>query len=447
MRTRTILLIASLAVGSYAPRAAFAQGSVSASDRQLARTLYTKGYEAQQAGRFAEAADSFQRSFDLFNAPTTALHVAECQAALGRLVEASETYRGVSRLQLDPTAPAEFQRAKEQAAAELAQIEPRIPKLTIRVAPAPPNLSVSLDGSVLKNASLGYPRAVNPGVHKAVAVAPGYAQAEQTVEVKERAAATVSLTLQPSAVTYTPVGPGPGPTGPTPGPTGTYDPTARRPQQGGSGFGSEWKQPAPRVYSRMSLLFGATAQVLIPSGDVMPNAPVSDIAGVGGGVGGEVAWRFGRFFLLGVDLEGGVFSNGAKNGGAENVKTLFVGPYLGYISNPDGVGFYGELGGGYRQAWDSSLTLSGGDFLLGLGLHIRAGSHVRLIPKATASMGVFTKGVEPNGNEIAFPSTAPHFLFGFGLAGFFDLDLDKRPAPPALAPSGTTPQDPSQGEK
>jgi hypothetical protein len=450
MRPRTILLLASLAVPFVTASVARAQGSVSASDRQLARAQYTKGYESQQAGRFAEALDSFQRSFDLFNAPTTALHIAECQAALGKIVEASETYRGVAKLQLDATAPAEFQHAKDQAAAELAQIEPRIPTLTIRVTPTPPNLNVSLDGQIVKSASLGLPRTVNPGVHKIVAVAPGYLQAEQSIEIKERTTPTVALTLQAGAVTYTPVGPGtgtgPGPTGPTTGPTtgpgwqqGGGN-TGWQPQggntgwqqAGGTGFSNEWTKPPRRNYSRMSLLFGAKFQVLVPTGKVFGTADMSSFAGAGAGGGGEIAFRFGRFFLLGVDIEGGAFA--PAGGFNATPSTFFIGPYLGYIDNPDGVGFYGEIGGGYRQASGVGTgSAYGGDFLLGLGLHIRAGSYLRLIPKVTASMGAFS-----NTDRGPIIDMAPHFIFGFGLTGFFDVDLDKPPpAPPATPPAAT----------
>lgn len=447
MRLRTLLLLAPLvAVPSLTPRAALAQqGTVSASDRQLARTLYTKGYEAQQGGRFAEALDSFQRSFDLFNAPTTALHIAECQAALGKLVEASETYRGVAKLQLEPGAPPEFQHAKDQAAAELAQIEPRIPMLTIRVAPTPPNLVVTLDGALVKNASLGFPRGVNPGVHKVVAVAPGYLQAEQSLDVKERTTPTVSLALQAGAVTYTPVGPGTNPTGPGTNPTGPgTNPTGpgtgptnpppngwQQPPPNNTGFQNQWTQPTQRRYSRMSLLFGAKFQVLVPTGKISDSAgDLSAVAGVGGGGGGDIAFRFARYFLIGVDIEGGAFGDASKVG-LGTPTTLFVGPYLGYIGNPEGVGFYAEIGGGYRQMWSSASSVYGGDFLLGVGLHFKAGP-VRLIPKVTASMGAFS-----NTQTGSITDMSPHFIFGFGLTGFFDLDLDKPPPAPSPTPTGT----------
>src|SRR5580700_1131368 len=122
---------------------AYAQGpGVTDTDRLNAREQFTAGMKAQQEGHWAEALLAFQRAQALFPAPTNMLHIAECEAQMGRLVEAAETYRGLKLLQLPKDAPPPFFAAQAQGSAELQQIEARIPKMRIDVTPAGiPNLS------------------------------------------------------------------------------------------------------------------------------------------------------------------------------------------------------------------------------------------------------------------------------------------------------------------
>jgi hypothetical protein len=79
-------------------------------------------------------------------------------------------------------------------------------------------------------------------------------------------------------------------------------------------------------------------------------------------------------------------------------------------------------------AIQNKTNFSGGEFLLGLGFHIRAGTYVRLVPKIQMLVGSFS-----NDNEGKVTQSGVHVMFNFGLSGFFDLDLDK-PAPTPTAP-------------
>lgn len=92
-------------------------------DRQAARDEYRDGFALQQQGNCAEALGHYRRSYKLHRAPTTALHTAQCERALGRLDAAAAVYRATADLPLDTSASEEFRRAKEQAAAELAEME------------------------------------------------------------------------------------------------------------------------------------------------------------------------------------------------------------------------------------------------------------------------------------------------------------------------------------
>jgi hypothetical protein len=439
------------------PAIAFGQPQVSAADKAAARDLFNDGYALQQQGKFSEALDRFQRSYDTFNAPTTALHVAECQAALLRLVDAAETYRGVARMELDASSPEAYKQARDQAQAELAQIEPRIPHLTIKVNPAnAPGLLVTLDGQTVKPALVGVARPINPGVHKITAVASGYLQAEQTIDVKERTTPSIPINLQPGGVVYTPTtnpnpNPNPNPTGPPntytpPSPNPTPNPGNPNNTQFQGGFQTEWQVPT-RQYSRMSFIFGADLAAIIPTGDIQNQRQFSSYAGAGFGVGANIAFRFARYFLIGGYLGGGGLGagNGTSSGSGTSGdalqtngwSTFWIGPYLAYIGNPEGFGFYGELGGNYRSIGTTPNTslpsneiirdsYSGGEFMLGLGFHIRAGTYIRLMPKIQMMVGSFDKA----SNTAITSGSQVHAFFNFGLSGFFDLDIDKpKPTP------------------
>src|SRR5262249_21710345 len=127
-----------------------ARAQVTDAERAAARELFREGDELQRAGKFAEALDKFNRAQQVFSAPTNMLRIAECDAALGRLVESAEAYRAVARTPLPPNSPPAFQAAVEQAKGELAQVEPRVPKLVVQVEPATaPGQQLQIDGQAV----------------------------------------------------------------------------------------------------------------------------------------------------------------------------------------------------------------------------------------------------------------------------------------------------------
>src|ERR1700677_4262730 len=89
------------------------RAQVTDAERSAARSIFQAGDELQRAGKFAEALDKFERAQQVFSAPTNLLRIAECDAALGRLVESAEAYREVARTSLAPDAPPAFQAAVE----------------------------------------------------------------------------------------------------------------------------------------------------------------------------------------------------------------------------------------------------------------------------------------------------------------------------------------------
>ncbi len=453
-----LLLISALLTIS--PRA-FAQASDA--DRAAARELFNKGVELQNQQKFADALDHFERSQKVVNAPTIYLHVGQCQAALGRLVEATEAFRQAVNFQLPANPPAPFVAAQNEANAQLAAISPRIPELKITVQPKDiPTVTVTVDDQPVNSALVGISRPTNPGTHKVTASAPGYTKAERTVELKEKQKLEVTLSLvSTGGVVYGPTGPDNGVTVTPPTGSASAAPTSTTPPP----------PPPADTRSKMSIFIGPSLGLMVPAGK-LPNGSdtpdsMGDRAGPGGAISLEGAFRFARIFFFGLQLEGAGFSgqsaatvnfptNGVNVPTAANTSAssgMFAG-HFGVITNPEGFGFYGDIGLGYRAlivkatsiaADGTSIqsTYSGIDYILGIGMHFKAGKYVRIIPKMSLAVGSFSDpDVSINGQSVsglaASGTTAFHEFFFLGVGGYFDIDLDK-PKPKPAASAASTP--------
>jgi hypothetical protein len=195
------------AVASGSPSAAAAPAAVtgpppemSESERKAtARAAYMEGVKLQESGNCPEAISRLETAQKFYPAPTHLLHIAQCQAATGKLVEASETYETLSRTALAADAPDAFRTAQESAKKELTGIRPRIPTLRIQIVPAAGSLKslvVKLNGKAVPNEVLGIARPVNPGNYKITVWAAGYREANTDVEVGEASAKAAELKLQ-----------------------------------------------------------------------------------------------------------------------------------------------------------------------------------------------------------------------------------------------------------
>lgn len=433
------------------------RAQVSDSERSAARQLFTEGNELQKAEKYDAALDKFDRAQRVFSAPTNLLHIAQCQDKLGKLVEATETYRTLIRTPLPSGSPPAFQQAVEQAKAELAQVEPRVPRVKIEVTPAnAASLEVRLNGQIINAALIGEPLPLDPGTHKIVVFAPGYASNEQIVTLKERDAKTLTFALKATGgIAY-----GPG-ASPPPPPVG--GPESSRPGSESDTRGSRPPPPppestwvAPPKPAERSILLGARLGVDIPSGSFTGESDdkIGNAAAMGGAVGVEAGIRFATSFYGGLVYEFASFGRGDKLGGPNGASVTasttsnLLGATLAYISSPHGVGFYGEVGIGYRilshttqvetggVTLESSPTYTGSELLLGAGLFIKAGTSVRILPKATFGLGSFSKQsgkCEPSlpiacvGNQAddsrSIPNSSSHAFIFLGLGGFYNIDL------------------------
>jgi hypothetical protein len=200
---------ATVAVALLAAAPAFADPTPQ--DIQQARELSGQANAAFEAGNYGEAEKLFAAASNLYPAaPTLTLGLARSQAKSGKYVLAKENYNKIIREQSNNSnASQAFKDALASAQAEIDGVSAKIGHVTITIDGLPPNAQVTVDGEEVKSAGLGVPRPIDPGQHKVVAAADGYATAEASFNVTEAGSAAAKLTMVKNAAPVT------GPTGPT----------------------------------------------------------------------------------------------------------------------------------------------------------------------------------------------------------------------------------------
>jgi hypothetical protein len=421
------------------------RAQVSDTERAAARELFHAGDELQRAGRFTEALDKFQRAQQVFHAPTNLLRIAECNAALGRLVESAEAYREVVRTPLPHDAPPAFQAAVAQASAELAQVEPRVPRIVVQAQPANvPNAQLEVDGQAVSGALIGEPLSLDPGPHKIGIRAPGYVSVEEQVSLSEHEAKTLTLSLKaaPAASAPAPASASAPAPAPAPAPASASAP-APAPAPGLPPAPPGPPPPPPERRSSRAVLLGAHLGGLAPGGSIPSSAlpiPVANsetvqtgnVAQPGFAYGLDGGLRFARQIYVGLDLEHASLGSGHPSDlGVTSVasNTTSLAAVLGYIVDPDHASFYIDLTAGLRwfhvtetgtpgtnTPGTKSVTLDSGELGLDAGIWIPAGRNFRVLPKASFSAGSF------NATESG-SSAAQHVFVMVGIAGFFTNDF------------------------
>jgi hypothetical protein len=168
--------------------------------RAAARQLATEGVNNFEAGEFAAASDKLNRAFETIHAPSLGLWSARALARCGRLVQASERYLEVTRLDPKNGDEAVQRQAQAEAEAEYNELQPRIARLTLAVFNTAPDgeVEVTLDGAVLPAALLRAQVPMDPGEHL-IEARQGSLHAKQPLRIAEGARVNVSLQLAPSA--------------------------------------------------------------------------------------------------------------------------------------------------------------------------------------------------------------------------------------------------------
>jgi serine/threonine-protein kinase len=183
-------------------------------DPALAEQLFRQAKELAAQGRHAEACAKFYESQHQDPGVGTLLAVAQCHDAEGKIATAWAEY-------IEVRTASEERRPDRVKIAQgaIARLEPRLPKLMVRLSPdasAVSGLTVALDGAALGTAALGADLPVDPGEHLVAAEAPGRERWTTQVRLEERELHTVLVPFlepvpppRPGAAAETPAGPSP----------------------------------------------------------------------------------------------------------------------------------------------------------------------------------------------------------------------------------------------
>ncbi len=190
-RSRAIGLAIAACLFVSAP--AFAQ---SAADKETARSLMDQGNDLRDKGDLKNALQRFQAANEIMHVPTTAMEVARTQVALGMLVEARDSLAQIISSVPAPREPAQFKEARVLAQKLDAELEARVPTVTVTVngAKEGSTTSLSVDGVAVPAAVIGLPRRLNPGHHVMVATT-STQEGRAELDVAEGEKKDVSITL------------------------------------------------------------------------------------------------------------------------------------------------------------------------------------------------------------------------------------------------------------
>jgi hypothetical protein len=144
-----------------------------------AEALFRAGREAVAKGDYATACARFEESHRLEPAAGTVFNLADCYEKRGQVASAWQRYREAKE-----RLPAGDERASF-AESRILALEPRLPKLSLELAPSASSATVKRDGVELGAASLGIEVPVDPGAHELVVSMAGHADRKVSVQLAE----------------------------------------------------------------------------------------------------------------------------------------------------------------------------------------------------------------------------------------------------------------------
>ncbi|HEY3494248.1 MAG TPA: hypothetical protein VGK73_06165 [Polyangiaceae bacterium] len=163
--------------------------------RAEADRLFEQGKAALRAGDWTRACRSFRDSFEHDASVSTSVKIARCYEHEGKSASALLEYRRA--LELNRTLSQAPERARELGEVvrrALAELEPKVPRLSARITPAAESLEVRLDGRVVPFVA-GEPLLVDPGEHVLSVSAARYREAKLEVSLAPGETREVELQL------------------------------------------------------------------------------------------------------------------------------------------------------------------------------------------------------------------------------------------------------------
>ncbi len=181
-----------------------------AGDAAGAERLFKEALALDDAGKWRQACVKFRASLQIDASVGAQLNVAKCFDKEGKLAKAESEYQHARVLNGRTPDPQRRDAVAQFIAERLAELQPRVPLLTINVkdpqADVPPaDLVVTRNGTVLPPGALGTALSMDPGVVSIEARA-GNKEASESVKLVEgdRRTVTLELALVPTAPSIPP---------------------------------------------------------------------------------------------------------------------------------------------------------------------------------------------------------------------------------------------------
>lgn len=182
-RTIQVVIAASLSMLAVAPTAR----AQTDAELDAARATFAEGVELTEAEQWSEAAERFRAVLAVRSTPQVQFNLGLALSHTDRLAEAA---RHLGDAIADPELD---RRTRRHAERILRDLEPRLARLTVRLAGDEGGVEVTLDDEPLGLDRIGQPIPVDPGSHRVVASRGGAVMASETVTLAEGAEEEVTL--------------------------------------------------------------------------------------------------------------------------------------------------------------------------------------------------------------------------------------------------------------
>jgi len=164
-------------------------------DRWAAHQQLTQAQDLKKGGQLQDALAHFEESQRLDPKLTTLMELADCQAQLGKLLEAQASFIAAR----DKAAHDQLPQSKQRAEQRLAEVEKRLAHLTLELAgDAPADAQVFRDEVMLEPAARGAPLLLDPGDHVVTVKASGHEDAKFPVKLADGDSQTLPINAGPS---------------------------------------------------------------------------------------------------------------------------------------------------------------------------------------------------------------------------------------------------------
>ncbi len=169
-------------------------------EEATATKLMKDGIGARDRGDWVAAEKAFAAAHGIANLPSSGYALAKVYEKRGKLLQALQVARGVTRLVSVPEWTSASVDGFKSSAALVTDLEQRLPGIVIEVAGYDDaSVAIDLDGERMKPPVIGVPRKVDPGHHRLTVTVAGTLGQTVEVDLDERQEKHVKVTLsQPS---------------------------------------------------------------------------------------------------------------------------------------------------------------------------------------------------------------------------------------------------------